>query len=58
MNASLGTGIDLIPGFLLRRTPSSLSFHVLKLFEAIVESSVYPLSRKREVITPNYKSGN
>ena len=57
MNASLGTGIDLIPGF-LRHTSSSLSFHVLKLFEAIVESSVYPLSWKRAVITPIYKSGN
>ena len=58
MNASLGTGIDLIPGLLLRHTSSSLSFHVLKLFEAIVESSVYPLSWKRAVITPSYKSGN
>ena len=38
MNASLGTGIDLIPGFLLRHKSSSLSFHVLKLFEAIVDS--------------------
>ena len=56
MNASLGTGIDLIPGLLLRHT--SFSFHVLKLFEAIVESSVYPLSWKRAVITPIYKSGN
>ena len=53
MNASLGTGIDLIPGF-LRHTSSSLSFHVLKLLEAIVESSVYPLSWKRSVITPIY----
>ena len=58
MNASLGTGIDLIPGLLLRHTSSSFSFHVLKLFEAIVESSVYPLSWKRAVITPIYKSGN
>ena len=58
MNASLGTGIDLIPGLLLRHTSSSLSFHVLKLFEAIVESSVYPLSWKRAAFTPVYKSGN
>ena len=58
MNASLGTGFDLIPGLLLRHTSSSLSFHVLKLLEAIVESSVYPLSWKRAVITPIYKSGN
>ena len=58
MTASLGTGIDLIPGLLLRHTSSSLSFHVLKLFEASVESSVYPLSWKRAVITPVCKSGN
>ena len=58
MKASLCTGIDLIPGLLLRHTSSSLSFHVLKLFEAIVEASVYPLSWKRVVITPIYKSGN
>ena len=58
MNASLDTGIDLIPGLLLRHTSTSLSFHVLKLFEAIVESSVYPLSWKRAVITPLYRSGN
>ena len=48
MNASLGTCFDLI----LRHTSSSFSFHVLKLFEANVESSVYPLSWKRAVITP------
>ena len=58
MNASLGTGIDLIPGLLLRHTSSSLSFHVLKLLEAIVEFSVYPLWWKRAVITPIYKCGN
>ena len=58
MNASLGTGIDLIPGLHLRHTSSSLSFHVLKLFEAIVETPVYPLSWKRAVTTPIYKSGN
>ena len=46
-----------MPGLLLRHTLSSLSFHVLKLFEAIVESSVYPLSWKRAVITPFYKFG-
>ena len=57
MNESLGTGIDLIPGLHLRHTSSFLSFHVLKLFEAIVESSVYPLSWKRAVNTPIYKSG-
>ena len=56
-NASLGTGIDLIPGLLLRHTSFSLYFHVLKLFEANVESSVYTLSWKRAVITPNFKSG-
>ena len=44
MNVSIATGFDFIPGLLLRHTSSSLSFHVLKLFEAIVESSVNPLS--------------
>ena len=57
MNASIGTGIGLIPGLLLKHTSSSLSFHVLKLVEAIVEASVYLLSWKRAVITPIFKSG-
>ena len=36
----------------------SLCFHALKLIEAIILSSEYPLSWKRAVVTPIYKSGD
>ena len=53
--ASLGTGIDHIPGHLLKYSAKPLSFHLLKLFEAITSPAIFPQRLKNRVITPVYK---
>ena len=40
--ASMGTGIDLIPGSFLRFAADDLAFHVYKLFEGMLSSAGYP----------------
>ena len=59
--ASLGTGIDLIPGSFLRFAVDDLAFHVYKLFDVyklLLSSAVYPEQWTFSYITPIFKSGN
>ena len=56
--ASLGTGLDSIPGLFLRENADNLTFHVYKLFAGIVDSCEYPSQWKDSYVTPIFKSGS
>ena len=55
--ASLGTGINHFPEHLLRYAAKLLSFHLLKLLDAITSTAIFPQRWKYEVITTVYKKG-
>ena len=55
---SLGTGPINIPVSLLRHISSDISYHVLKLFQAICFSCVYPDTWKMSRIYPIYKKAD
>ena len=56
--ASLGTGLESIPGLFLRENADNLTFHVYKLFAGIVDSCEYPSQWKDSYVTPIFKSGS
>ena len=53
----LGKGHDGISGDFLKTCCSEISFHVYKLFQSILHSSIYPEEWKIAEITPVFKSG-
>ena len=55
--ASLGTEIDHFPEHLLRYAGKPLTFHLLKLFEAITSVGIFPQRWKYAVINLVYKIG-
>ena len=56
--ASLGKGFDKIPGDFLRMATDSLTYHVMKLFQSIAETSTYPKLWKKAMIIPTFKTGS
>ena len=56
--ASLGCGLDSVPGLLLREAAAPLSIHVLHLFRSICSNGTYPDVWKQSCVTPVHKSGD
>ena len=56
--ASLGKGFDKIPGDYLRMATDSLTYHVMRLFQSIAETSTYPNLWKTAMIIPTFKTGS
>ena len=56
--ASLGTGIDRIPGNFFRYASKQLSYHVLKLFQSILLHARYPDRWKQLPVVPIFKGGD
>ena len=56
--ASLGTGIDRIPGNLLRYASKQLYYHVWKLFQSILLHARYPDRWKQSRVVSIFKGGD
>ena len=57
--ASLGKGFDKIPGDdFLRMATDSLTYHVIKLFQSITETSTYTKLWMKALIIPTFKTGS
>ena len=56
--ASLGTGIDRIPGNFFRYASKQLSYHVSKLFQSILLHARYPDIWKQLRVVPIFKGGD
>ena len=57
-NASLGSGVDKLPGSFLRHAAAPLSIHVSLLLSSILSSCVYPSNWKLSYVSPVFKHGD
>ena len=55
---SLGKSFDKIPGDFLRMATESSTYHFMKLFQSIAETSTYPKLWKKAMIIPTFKTGS
>ena len=55
VNASLGSGVDKLPGSFLRLATAPLSIHVSLPFSSVLSSCVYPSNWKLSYVSPVFK---
>ena len=57
-NASLGSGVEKLPGSFLRHAAAPLFFHVSLLSSSILSSCVYPSNWKLSYVSPVFQHGD
>ena len=57
-HTSIGKSFDKIPGDFLWIAPDSLTYNVMKLFQSIAETSIYPNLWKQEMIITTFETSS